>query len=197
MFLYVSAVSLFLRFLTASAKGGLLAGLAHVDAISKQLERAASVVNLKEFESPVSSPTPLSLPVSAPTTSAPTRIASTTSAPTTIAPTTRAPATSTALTGYGFFPEYLDSKCTTLSSAELYPLNSCITFISDGKVVDVKVTATSSTYTIQTYTDSTCTTAVGTTVPFPYTSECSSNQTMFIVQSSNEISTTKATAYLR
>jgi hypothetical protein len=51
MFLYVATASLFLRFLSASANGEQPPSVAHVDAISVQLESSMSVVNLKEFQS--------------------------------------------------------------------------------------------------------------------------------------------------
>jgi hypothetical protein len=51
MFLYFSTISLLLRFGTASASGGQLASVAHVNAISVQEERALSVTNLNELES--------------------------------------------------------------------------------------------------------------------------------------------------
>jgi hypothetical protein len=51
MNLYISAVSLLLRFLAASANDGQLASLGRAHAISIQLQKAMSVVNLKEFQS--------------------------------------------------------------------------------------------------------------------------------------------------
>jgi hypothetical protein len=51
MFLYFATAFLFLRFLSASANGEQPPSVAHVDAISVQLERSMSVVNLKEFQS--------------------------------------------------------------------------------------------------------------------------------------------------
>jgi hypothetical protein len=51
MFLFFSTLCLFLRLVTASANDGQLASAAHVDANSVQLERAISVVNLRELTS--------------------------------------------------------------------------------------------------------------------------------------------------
>jgi hypothetical protein len=51
MNLYITTVSLLLLFLAASAQDGQLASLAHANAIPMQLQRAMSVVNLKEFQS--------------------------------------------------------------------------------------------------------------------------------------------------
>jgi hypothetical protein len=51
MFLCVSAVSLLLNFLAATAERGQLASWTSIEAVSLQLQRDISVVNLKEFES--------------------------------------------------------------------------------------------------------------------------------------------------
>jgi hypothetical protein len=106
------------------------------------------------------------------------------SAPTTVISPVSAPTTSGALTGYGFYAGYLESSCSTILFATIYPLNTCLTFLSDNTVIDVKVTATSSAYFIQQYSDSTCTVTVGTAESTRYTTECSSTKEKFFVQSS-------------
>jgi hypothetical protein len=139
--------------------------------------------------SPVSAPTTTNSPVSAPTTvispvSSPTTTKSPVKSPTTSISPVSAPTTSGALTGYGFYAGYLESSCSTILFATIYPLNTCLTFLSDNTVIDVKVTATSSAYFIQQYSDSTCTVTVGTAESTRYTTECSSTKEKFFVQSS-------------
>jgi hypothetical protein len=139
--------------------------------------------------SPVSAPTTVISPVSSPATvispvSSPTTTKSPVKSPTTTNSPVSSPTTSGALTGYGFYAEYLESSCSTFLNGAIYPLNTCLTFNSDNTAIDVKVTATSSAYFIQQYSDSTCTVTVGTAEPTRYTTECSSTKEKFFVQSS-------------
>jgi hypothetical protein len=135
---------------------------------------------------PVSAPTTVISPVSSPVSSP------------VGTPTTSTPTTIGALSGFGFKAGYTDSTCTILAYAEVYPLNTCIFYVSEDDVASyAKITATSDKFVLQKYSDSACATAVGTAVPTPYTTACSSTKTKFFVQSTNQVPTTKTTATKR
>jgi hypothetical protein len=131
--------------------------------------------------SPVSAPTtaiyPVSSPVGTPSRSAPTAVG--------------------ALSGFFFMVGYTDSACTAVGYAEVYPLNICFFYAFEEGQSYAKFTATSDQYVIQQYSDSACMTAVGTAQTTSYTTACGYENTKFFVQSTNEVSTTKATAISR
>jgi hypothetical protein len=160
MFLRAAAASLFLRFLTASATGGQLASVAHVDAISMELDRM-SAVNLKDTES-----------------------------------ASHIALQAGELSGYAVFARYIDSECSALGSAVIYPLNTCYITIASSGVLNEKITATSTSYIATLYSDDTCTTVDGNPDEIPYTSECTAGKKT-LVQPSKQPPTTEATVSFR
>jgi hypothetical protein len=160
MILRVAAASLFLRSLTASATGGQLASVAHVDAISMELERM-SAVNLKDTES-----------------------------------ASHIALQAGELSGYAVFATYIDSECSALGYAVIYPLNTCFIAIARSGVLNGQITATSTSYIATLYSDDTCMTTDGSPVETPYTSECTAGE-ITLVQPSKQPPTTEPTVSFR
>ena len=160
MFLRVAAASLFLRFLSASATGGQLASVAHVDAISMELERM-SAVNLRDTES-----------------------------------ASHIALQAGELSGYAVIATYIDSECSALGSALIYPLNTCFIAIGKSGVLNVQITATSTSYIVTLYSDDKCMTTDGSPDETPYTSECTTGEKT-LVQPSKQPPTTEPTVSYR
>ena len=92
------------------------------------------------------------------------------------APTAFSSALTLQLSGYFVSAQYSDTRCTTVTSAVSYPLNSCINF-SGGVVAYEKYTATAYTIARTEYSDSLCTTAASTLGPTytDYSASCIDN----------------------
>ena len=94
-----------------------------------------------------------------------------------------------ALSGYYVTARYSEDRCTKITSAVSYPLNSCNND-ADGLGGYVKYTATASTIARTEYSDLSCTTAVSTPLPIyiDYSATCKSILSYMYVPSNTLIS---------